>query len=191
MSLLVCPECGGKVSSIAASCPHCGYPAAKLVNSQNEKTPKELKCPVCQRAFRLGEKVCSVCKCALPASLDEYKNYNCRINGHLYDLRSVEEAIKTNNISNAKLRASQIITNLPLTAIAKLVEVIQKEGEIPLEFDPVKYGIEINLPKCPTCGSTNLDKITAFDRGVAGGLFGFASKTARSQFRCKKCGYMF
>lgn len=47
-----------------------------------------------------------------------------------------------------------------------------------------------NLPKCPTCGSTSLDKITAFDRGVAGGLFGFASKTARSQFRCKKCGYM-
>lgn len=47
-----------------------------------------------------------------------------------------------------------------------------------------------NLPKCPTCGSTDIDKITAFDRGVAAGVFGMISKTARSQFRCLKCGYM-
>jgi predicted amidophosphoribosyltransferase len=25
MALEVCPECGGKVSSTAHSCPHCGY----------------------------------------------------------------------------------------------------------------------------------------------------------------------
>lgn len=46
-----------------------------------------------------------------------------------------------------------------------------------------------NKPKCPTCGSTNIESINAVTRGAALGLFGLASKTARSQFRCKSCGY--
>ena len=30
MVLLTCPECGGKVSDQATSCPHCGYPISKI-----------------------------------------------------------------------------------------------------------------------------------------------------------------
>lgn len=47
----------------------------------------------------------------------------------------------------------------------------------------------VNVPRCPTCGSTNIEAIDAFVRGAALGLFGVASKTARSQFCCKNCGY--
>ncbi|MCF2679789.1 hypothetical protein JQM69_03580 [Faecalicatena contorta] len=46
-----------------------------------------------------------------------------------------------------------------------------------------------NIPKCPTCGSTNIRKIST-TRKVAGAMgFGFLSKTAKSQFECKNCGY--
>ena len=46
-----------------------------------------------------------------------------------------------------------------------------------------------NVPKCPTCGSTNIEKISAAKRGVHMGLFGVFSKTSFSQFKCKNCGY--
>lgn len=46
-----------------------------------------------------------------------------------------------------------------------------------------------NIPHCPTCGSTNIKKISATSKVVGAGLFGLFSKTARSQFECKDCGY--
>lgn len=44
-------------------------------------------------------------------------------------------------------------------------------------------------PKCPTCGSTNIKKISTVSRVTHGYAFGLFSKTARSQFECKNCGY--
>lgn len=46
-----------------------------------------------------------------------------------------------------------------------------------------------NKPKCPTCGSTNIQKISATSKVVGASMFGLFSKTARSQFKCKNCGY--
>ena len=46
-----------------------------------------------------------------------------------------------------------------------------------------------NVPKCPTCQSTNLRKISDLKRATHGIAFGFISKTAWSQFECKNCGY--
>lgn len=44
-------------------------------------------------------------------------------------------------------------------------------------------------PKCPTCGSSNIEKISVGSKIVGAGLFGIFSKTARSQFKCNDCGY--
>lgn len=46
-----------------------------------------------------------------------------------------------------------------------------------------------NAPKCPTCQSTNIKKISDTKRAVHGLAFGLFSKTARSQFECNNCGY--
>ncbi len=46
-----------------------------------------------------------------------------------------------------------------------------------------------NVPKCPTCSSTNIEKISSFDKAAGAVMFGLFSKTARSQFKCKNCGY--
>ena len=48
---------------------------------------------------------------------------------------------------------------------------------------------EENKPKCPTCGSTNIEKISSFNKAAGAVMFGLFSKTARSQFKCKNCGY--
>ena len=46
-----------------------------------------------------------------------------------------------------------------------------------------------NVPKCPTCGSTNIKKISTTRKVVGAGLFGLFSKDATSQFCCGSCGY--
>lgn len=46
-----------------------------------------------------------------------------------------------------------------------------------------------NLPKCPTCNSTNIKKISAVSKAGGMFMFGIFSKTAKSQFQCEDCGY--
>lgn len=48
-----------------------------------------------------------------------------------------------------------------------------------------------NLPKCPTCGSTNIEKISAGKKIKGSMLFGLFSNDAKKQMRCKNCGYKF
>lgn len=45
------------------------------------------------------------------------------------------------------------------------------------------------MPKCPTCGSTNISKISDTKRFVTTGLFGLASSNIGKTMECKNCGY--
>lgn len=47
----------------------------------------------------------------------------------------------------------------------------------------------LNKPKCPTCGSINIKKISGTSKVAGAVAFGLFSKTARSQFKCENCGY--
>ena len=62
--------------------------------------------------------------------------------------------------------------------------------------DALAYAAEIDRAAaghptitCPTCGSTNTEKISALSKGVSVGLFGIFSQKVKHQFRCKTCGY--
>lgn len=46
-----------------------------------------------------------------------------------------------------------------------------------------------NMPKCPTCQSPNIERISTTKKAIYGVTFGLFSKTATSQFECKNCGY--
>ena len=46
-----------------------------------------------------------------------------------------------------------------------------------------------NQPKCPTCGSTNIEKISAGKKMKGSFLFGIFSSDVRNQMHCKDCGY--
>lgn len=45
-----------------------------------------------------------------------------------------------------------------------------------------------NRPKCPTCGSTNIEKISATRKVVGGAMFGLFSSDIRNSMHCKNCG---
>lgn len=46
-----------------------------------------------------------------------------------------------------------------------------------------------NKPKCPTCGSTNIKKISGTKRWLSTGLFGLASSNIGKSMCCQNCGY--
>lgn len=56
------------------------------------------------------------------------------------------------------------------------------------------YGASIlkeksRTPKCPTCGSTNIKKISTMERAVSVGTLGLFSKKINKSFKCGNCGY--
>jgi hypothetical protein len=48
---------------------------------------------------------------------------------------------------------------------------------------------EDNTPHCPTCGSTDIQKISGTKRWLSTGLFVLASSDIGKSMCCKKCGY--
>lgn len=44
-------------------------------------------------------------------------------------------------------------------------------------------------PKCPTCGSSNIRKISTGERMVSVGMLGLFSKKISKSFKCNSCGY--
>ena len=60
---------------------------------------------------------------------------------------------------------------------------------VPKEYltdDKVK---QANVPKCPTCQSTNLKKITVTSKAMNTALFGLFGTKRHKTFHCNNCGY--
>lgn len=47
----------------------------------------------------------------------------------------------------------------------------------------------LNKPKCPTCNSTNLKKISATSKVINTAMFGLFGTKRFKQFHCNNCGY--
>lgn len=44
------------------------------------------------------------------------------------------------------------------------------------------------VPKCPTCGSTNIRRMSGVERGASIAAFGLFSKKINKNFKCNNCG---
>ena len=55
MSIVLCPECGGKVSTTRKTCPHCGFDFSETKNDI------KFLCPECGAELELGVAVCPEC----------------------------------------------------------------------------------------------------------------------------------
>ena len=46
-----------------------------------------------------------------------------------------------------------------------------------------------NVPKCPTCQSTDIRKVSGTSKVISVAMFGLLSQKVRKQFHCNNCGY--
>lgn len=64
---------------------------------------------------------------------------------------------------------------------------MQKEQQKQLEQG--QKSSDTNVPKCPTCQSTNLKKITVTSKAMNTAMFGIFGKKRHKTFHCNNCGY--
>ena len=77
-----------------------------------------------------------------------------------------------------------------------LLQLERQKGNKYIDYTSFHNEIPINnlqqqtcIPKCPTCGSTNIQKISGTKRWLSTGLFGLASSDVGKTMVCKNCGY--
>lgn len=74
---------------------------------------------------------------------------------------------------------------------ARMVADYFIDGTLPQRTVNNNSNSNVNIPKCPTCGSTNITKIGTFNRMLSTGLFGLASGKIGKTMKCNNCGYTF
>lgn len=153
-------------------CPKCGNMEFSFQGSMNGGD----KCRVCDHIMLIPPEDYVLTLCG------EYRDGISLVNGLTFkenEKRFIEEVIKPNPEFDPKLYARK----------DDIIE--QQENERLAVYRDVRWweNKSSNTPKCPTCGSTNIQKISVTSKAVGASLFGIFSKTARSQFKCRNCGY--
>ena len=145
-----------------------------------------LKCTECGGMVSSKAVACPHCGC--PIESDQLTANVCSINGIPVDMTSILQIIQ--NDPRDKIIAIgefRKLTGCGVASAKDFVEKVCRTGKIP-EAVSVPDAT-ISNARCPTCGSTNIETINLSTRAAATVLFGVVSKTARSQFRCRSCGY--
>lgn len=165
-------------------------------------------CPECKKEISDKSDICIHCGFPIKTFIKSSAPNSCNINGTVYDLTKVYNAIPITKDEYLKLdkveqikkigivaNAIQSVISINRLATSYLAEQILESGMIPQEFDAEQYVNQdqqnqqaiqrITQIRCPKCGSTTF---TTGARGVNWKL-GFigASKTVN---RCAKCGNM-
>lgn len=115
---------------------------------------------------------------------NEYRKYNpnqsnkfiCKICGNKMLYKGMEDKDERKQLKKIYIQ----------NELEKEKEKITKKEVIYPSFQP-----EENIPKCPTCGSTNIKRISGTKRWLTTGLFGLASSDIGKTMVCKNCGYKF
>lgn len=108
---------------------------------------------------------------------------------------TAEENVYIKHISEDRefLIAMNNLRNTDIVAYKEKIAHYKSEFEkthAPLSDDENDiYKQPQNIPRCPTCNSTNIKKISAVSKAGGMFMFGIFSKTAKSQFQCEDCGY--
>lgn len=184
MGLVVCPDCKKEVSQYAESCPNCGFPIQKFMKEHNlSDTTKLWVCPICAEVNLIGCSnyylTCDRCgfneaMIQTNISYDEYWENNYRVfkneNRYYDDLIAIEYG---NGKFNQELADKRREENRSASR-KQLQEKQQSTSQ--------------NQPKCPTCGSTNVEKISAGKKVKGSILFGVFSSDIRNTMHCKNCG---
>lgn len=177
MALINCPECGKEISDKSKQCIHCGFPLEDYLLSSgiydmvlkniSDNPRKSLVKTYLECLFGVekgqGNKLLStpgnVILQGIEAKNIEYLKSSFLEDGYEMDF----------------VHSSSDYINPINTKINKYREEWQTKQKSAI--------------KCPTCGSTNTQKISTTSKVVGAATFGLLSKTARSQFKCNHCGY--
>lgn len=189
MALIKCPECGKEISDKAPACIHCGFPLDQLetvVENDDGKLYKLiLKSTPIDTKVKTIKLVMDIQGCGLKEGKDIVDNPPQIIATSL----SQSDAQKLAKEFTALQNIMDIQVDEEAVSSIDIFSKIQSNENGRKEKLERAEAIENSKPKCPTCGSTNIKKISGTKRWVTTGLFGLASSNVGKTMECKNCGY--
>ena len=111
----------------------------------------------------------------------------------LIDNNNIDEAV---NRIQKRFNCDQEKANNVFVEYKKQIydEIKKFRDENPLSPEQIAYNNAVakellNKPKCPTCSSTNVQKISSLSKAGSVAVFGIFSQKVKHQFKCNNCGY--
>ena len=142
-----------------------------------------LVCQHCQTYFftNLEEtNLCPHCNSKLEVSNITYENY--------------KSMSKVKKCKNCKRKYPKIFIKCP-KCNQQLIKLSTENKQLDKQVNEIRKEIQEhqekqqNTPKCPTCGSTNVGKISAGKKAIGFVAVGVFSSNFGKTMKCKNCGY--
>mgnify|MGYP002715360089 CR=1 FL=1 len=171
MALIKCPECENMVSDKSEKCIHCGYPM--------ESSIAEIEYSIVMDGYMDTDNYAvAMLKQYLGIPYEEGFEIVSRLP---YVLDSSSDLLKMKNLANTLSNEKVVV---------RLIDNNNKEYSFSdgLIIDS-GTGMFVNVPKCPTCQSTKVLKISMSSKVFSGIAIGLFSSKIRNTFECKNCGY--
>ena len=177
MALINCPECGKEISDKSKQCIHCGFPLESYVSNSGiyDMVLKTISAsPKKSLASDFLEDVFEIKKGRGRTLLSTQGNI-------------ILQGIEVESMEYLKHSFGQL--GYEMDFVPSDSDYINPINTKITELDKRWRERQKKAIKCPTCGSTNTQKISATSKVIGAATFGLLSKTARSQFKCNHCGY--
>lgn len=143
-----------------------------------------ISCPECHQKISDQSNQCIHCGC--PVKKDESKIYI--VNGTEYNFTEILSSINDSNVAPAVcIRTISDLCSIPIFE-AKEIYFKIKNGDVERVIN-CEIKESSNIPKCPTCSSTDIQKIGGMERVGSVAMLGIFSKKINKSFKCKSCGY--
>lgn len=167
MALIVCPECGKEFSNLAAACPNCGYPIDEqtkrlsiIASKWNEYQTSFILCSADTQAMFYVKSVVRDLNLYIPQSSEEENLMKSFVTGFMQQVQQY--------MYNTPQNLERLFSGINSSVIDHLRQ----------------------FPRCPTCGSYVVSRISGLSRAIGFELWGMRSSKIGKSYKCEKCGYM-
>lgn len=158
-------------------CNNCGKVRMSSVNKIGDK------CLTCETGTFIGTGIDY--DIVIAEITKEYKEAH---NGDYPSLKVINEMLRKKYFYG-KLDGSSNSAAVGKREYSESPEGIEEQNQQTRKWMRSQQNGNVGVPKCPTCGSTNIRKISTGERMVSVGILGLFSKKINKSFKCNKCGY--
>lgn len=155
-----------------------------------------LNCPECNG--KVSDKIdnCPHCGYPIKESVFSSDRQYTVVNGVEYDVTEIINLILSNNNKNLERARNIIVSNMDISPI-KFIKPVYELKSAPKEINcetltkwkHIQQKAKMLNPKCPTCQSIDIRKISATSKVVNTALFGIVGTKRHKTFHCNNCGY--
>lgn len=190
--LIKCPECGKEVSDRAPACIHCGCPLDTTKDDATIINDKSINLAPILQYWSVGNKPQAVALLREQAGITvkEALDYLNRLSATPKNITTTQPSVKRAEPTKRckKCGAVYPASDEVCPSCGKDAFTIMKDTSATMKDSSAPRNEY--TAKCPTCGSTDVERISATAKVVNIGLFGIFGNKRKKQFKCKSCRYM-